>query len=204
MTLPDLPAPSSGEPLSPRYDEAVLSFLSRRRSAAAVSLSEPGPDQAALDLLLRLAVRAPDHGKLTPWRFIILRGDGKSAFAEGLDEIARRRGDIRSAATLVKLKTPPLAVAVVSRLHDGDIPEWEQRLSAAAVCTNLLYAALAMGLGANWITDWYAYDAEATALLGLTEGEKVAGFIFIGTCAEAPPERPRPDPAVLTSEWSSL
>jgi nitroreductase len=100
---------------------------------------------------------------------------------------------------LGKLKTPPLAIAVISSPKPGAIPEWEQLLSAGAVCTNLTYAALAMGYGANWITDWYAYDAEACARLGLSASEKVAGFILIGTPREPPLERERPDPQALTS-----
>ena len=105
-------------------------------------------------------------------------------------------------AKLSKLKAPPMGVAVVSSPKPGEIPEWEQLLSAGAVCTDLLHAATAMGYGANWITDWYAYDDEARALLGLTANEKVAGYVFIGTASEAPAERVRPDPAALTSVWS--
>jgi nitroreductase len=92
-------------------------------------------------------------------------------------------------------------VAVVSRIIPGEIPDWEQLLSAGAVCTNLTYAALAMGYGANWITDWYAYDEAARAALGLTPDERVAGFVFMGTAAEAPQERQRPDVAALTTRF---
>jgi len=90
---------------------------------------------------------------------------------------------------------------VISRTAPGEIPEWEQILSAGAVCTTLLHAATAMGYGANWITDWYAYDGEALALLGLTGDERVAGFLFMGTAAEDPQERVRPDVATLISVW---
>ena len=89
----------------------------------------------------------------------------------------------------------------MSRTAPGDIPAWEQLLSAGAVCTTLLYAASAMGFGANWITDWYAYDPEARAALGLSPDEQVAGFVLIGTSAEAPQERVRPDVAALTTVW---
>ena len=94
-----------------------------------------------------------------------------------------------------------MGVAVVSSVKPGAIPEWEQLHSAGAVCTTLLYAATAMGYGANWITDWYAYDDEAKAILGLTPGENVAGFIFLGTSEEPPLERERPDAAALTTVW---
>jgi nitroreductase len=195
-------APQFGEPLPQPAAPEVLDFLARRRSSSALSLHAPGPDAGQLDELLALAARAPDHGKLAPWRFIVLDGAGKAAFAERLEAVAEGRVDgPKLKAKLAKLKTPPMGVAVVSRYLPGDIPEWEQRLSAAAVCVNLLYAANAMGFGANWITDWYAYDAEATAVLGLGDGEQVAGFVFIGATDEVPLERARPDVAALVSRF---
>jgi len=166
-----------------------------------VALAEPAPSPDELAILLRLAGRVPDHGKLAPWRFIVLDREGKAALAERLDALAQSRGDARAASKLAKLKVPPLGVAVVSRPVAGDIPEWEQLLSAAAVATTLLYAAQAMGYGANWITDWYAYDGEATAILGLEAGERVVGFSFLGTPGEPPLERERADPAALATVW---
>src|SRR5690606_5956720 len=146
---------------------------------------------------------APDHGKLAPWRFIILEGADKATFAARLEAVALARADAVAAAKLAKLKLPPLVVAVISAPREAAIPEWEQVLSAGAVCTNLLYGALAMGFGANWITDWYSYDPEGTAILGLTGRERVAGFVMIGTPGEAPLERERPDLAPLVSRWSA-
>ena len=151
--------------------------------------------------MLQLAARVPDHGKLAPWRFIILEPAAKAVFADRLEALANSRGDSRAAAKLGKLKIPPLCVAVVSRPRAGEIPEWEQLLSAGAVCTTLLYAAQALGYGANWITDWYAYDDEAKAILGLEPAEKVAGYIFLGTPKEPPQERERPDVAALITAW---
>ncbi len=151
--------------------------------------------------LLRLATHVPDHGKLAPWRFIILEGEGKVRFAARLEALAVSRGDQTAAAKLAKLKIPPLAVAVISAPKPAAIPEWEQVLSAGAVCTTLLYAALAMGYGANWITDWYAYDREANAILGLGPEERVAGFLLLGTPREPPLERERPDVQALVSRW---
>lgn len=199
----DLPtAPGFGDVLPLAAAPEVLAFLARRRSASALSLREPGPDAGELDALLTLAARVPDHGKLAPWRFIVLRGAAKTALADRLEAVAEARPDApKLIAKLGKLKAPPLGVAVVSRTVEGDIPAWEQLLSAGAVCTTLLYAATAMGYGANWITDWYAYDPEARAVLGLSPDEQVAGFVFIGTAAEPPQERVRPDVAALTSEW---
>lgn len=199
---PVLPTPPQlGDPLPVEPSPETLRFLALRRSASALTLTSPGPDAEALQVLLRLAVRTPDHGKLSPWRFVVLEGAGKAAFVAGLDGIAQARGDSALSAKLAKLKAPPIAVVVVSSPRAGAIPEWEQQLSAGAVCTNLLYASLAMGFGANWITDWYSYDAEATALLGLRDSERVAGVILIGTARDAPLERERPDPAPLTTYW---
>ena len=197
----DIPAaPLFGDPLPVTAAPEVLAFLARRRSASAMALRAPGPSDAELTDLLTLAARVPDHGKLSPWRFIVLAGAAKSAFAARLETIAAMRTDApKLAAKLGKLKAPPLGVAVISRTVDGDIPAWEQQLSAGAVCATLLYAATAMGFGANWITDWYAYDPDARAALGLAEDEQVAGFVFIGTAEEAPQERVRPDVAALTT-----
>jgi len=196
------PAPGFGDALPVAPAPEVLRFLALRRSAAAVTLAEPPPDAEQLADLLRLATRVPDHGKLAPWRFIVLEGVGKAAFVERLEALSRDRGDPSLAAKLAKLKIPPLAVFVVSTPKPGAIPEWEQLLSSAVVCTNLLYASLAMGLGANWITDWYSYDPEAQAILGLKDGERVAGCVLIGTAREAPLERERPDLEALVTRWN--
>lgn len=197
----DIPAaPAFGDALPVSAAPEVLAFLARRRSASALSLRAPGPSAEELTDLLTLAARVPDHGKLAPWRFIVLQGEDKAAFAARLEALAAGHPDApKLIAKLGKLKTPPMGVAVVSRTVDGDIPDWEQLLSAGAVCTTLLYAATAMGYGANWITDWYAYDTQARAALGLTVDEQIAGFVFIGTAAEAPQERVRPDVAALTT-----
>jgi len=196
------PLPQFGDPLDLTPAPEVLRFLARRRSTSAVTLGLPAPSEADLDTLFRLATRVPDHGKLSPWRFVVLGGDDKARFADRLEALAQSRGDTQAVGKLAKLKIPPLAVAVVSAPKAAAIPAWEQELSAGAVCATLLYAALAMGYGANWITDWYAYDADAQAILGLVEGERVAGFLLLGTPREPPLERERPIPAALVSRWS--
>jgi nitroreductase len=192
-----------GDPVLQPEAPQVLDFLARRRSASALTLGGPGPSSAEIETLIRLASRVPDHGKLSPWRFVVLAGEHKAAFADRLETLARSRGDNRAVAKLGKLRTPPACIAVISRPREADIREWEQVLSAGAVCTTLLYAASAMGFGANWITDWYAYDAEACAVLGLSAAEKVAGFILIGEAGEPPRERERPLPEALVSTWTA-
>jgi nitroreductase len=200
LSLPD-PVPM-GAPMPQTVRPEVLDFLATRRSASALTLAAPGPSAEELSALVRLACRVPDHGKLTPWRLIVLETAPKAEFAARLEALALAREDTKAAAKLAKLKTPPLCVAVVARPQLSEIPEWEQLLSAAAVCTNLLYGATAMGYGANWITDWYAYDPDALKILGLEAGERVAGYILMGSPKEAPLERVRPDPESLVTPWS--
>ena len=198
------PEPEFGAPLpSPARSDAVLDFLALRRSASAATLRVPAPTPEALADLLRLAARVPDHGKLSPWRFVVLEGEAKAAFEQRVEHLAAASPDPEKAkAAMFKLKIPPLAVVVVSRFIPGKIPEWEQRMSAGAVCMTLVNAAQAMGYGANWITDWYAYDERVQALLGLEADERIAGFVYLGTAGEAPLERVRPDVAALTQRWS--
>ena len=196
-------APAFGEALPIEASPATLAFLGRRRSASALTLTAPAPSEAELARLLALAARAPDHGKLSPWRFVILRGEAKAVFVRGLEAIAERRPDApKAVAKLAKIRIPPLTVAVISRVSEGEIPIWEQQLSAGAVCALLIVAAQAMGYGANWITDWYAYDDDALRLLDLGVGERVAGFVHLGTPSEAPLERVRPDLAAITTTYT--
>jgi len=201
---PSVPeAPLFGEPAPIEASPATLAFLAHRRSASAVTLAEPAPGEDDLATLLRLATRVPDHGKLAPWRFVILRGGAKDRYVAALEAVAGARPDgAKLVGKLAKLKSPPLTVAVISRFIEGEIPEWEQRLSAGALCMTLVTAAEAMGYGANWITDWYAYDEAALKVLGLASGEKVAGFVHLGTAAEVPLERVRPDVRAITTEWA--
>ena len=195
------PLPPFGAALPIETSPEVLRFLALRRSTSAATLTEPAPDPGQVADLLRLAARVPDHGKLTPWRFIVLQGADKAVFAARLEAISSGRSDIVQTGKLAKLKTPPLAIAVISTPKVAAIPEWEQVLSAGAVCSTLVQAALAMGFGANWITDWYSYDAQATLALGLNDSERVAGFVLIGTPREPPLERERPSPPELVTHW---
>ena len=199
---PLLQPPAFGDSLPIFASPQTLSFLARRRSASALTLQAPGPDEEEVQALLSLAARVPDHGKVAPWRFIVLVGPSKALFVEKLESLAAVRPDGASLVVkLGKLREPPITIAVISRLVPGKIPEWEQRLSAGAVCAMLIIAGQAMGYGANWITDWYAYDEAALALLGLRPSEKVAGFIHMGTPRDAPLERARPDVTELTTFW---
>lgn len=178
---------------------AALDFLRTRRSRPAKTLGLPVPDRAALQPLLEAALRVPDHGKLEPWRMIVLERDALLRLA-GLVPEAGARLD-RSPDEIAKQQSQfgdaHLAVAVIESPKASDkIPAIEQSYSAGCVCLGLLNAALAAGWGANWLSGWASHDAGfCGAALGLTAPERIAGFIHIGTENATPPERPRPDPA---------
>ncbi len=183
--------------LEPAPMNATLDLLLTRRSVPAALLAAPGPSADELQILLTIASRVPDHGKLTPWRFILLEGEARAEAGRRMAEIAAARQPDISEARLdderQRFSKAPLVVAVVGRAAEHvKIPVIEQVYSAGAVCLNLEIAAHAMGYAACWLTDWVAYDPEARAVLGLTEGETVAGFIHIGTPTLKPTDRPRP------------
>jgi len=182
---------------------AALDFLLTRRSRPTRSLTAPGPSRDQLTRVLTAAARSPDHGKLEPWRFIVLQAPA----LERLAVLAELRADALgmdpalAAKGCGQFRESPLAVAVVSHPHPSEkVPQIEQVLSSAAVCLGLLNAALASGWGACWLTGWPAYDRGfLTEGLGLMAGEALTGFIHIGTQTALPPERPRPDINALTT-----
>ncbi|MGG7646025.1 nitroreductase family protein [Rhodovulum sp. YNF3179] len=184
----------------------VLDFLATRRSRPVKFLAEPAPERAALRPLLERALRVPDHGKLEPWRLLVLEKPALARLAQLAETRGAERGEDpdRLAKLRAQFADPPLCVAVIASPKPSEkIPEVEQTLSAGAVCLTLVNAALAAGWGASWLTGWTAYDRPFLEQgLGLAPGEWVAGFVYIGTERAAPPERPRPDPdAVIT--WVS-
>jgi nitroreductase len=183
-----------------------VTLLRTRRSLKPVELVGPGPSPADLDTLLTIASRVPDHGKLAPWRFIVFEGESQikagAAIAAAFvakypdatpDQIAFERR---------RLARAPLVIAVVSRAAPHvKIPEWEQVLSAGAAAMSLVIAAHALGFGATWITEWYAYDRSVLDALGLAPHEKIAGFVHIGRPAHAPEDRPRPALADIVTRF---
>jgi len=175
----------------PLRDPALVERLRARRSAPAQALAAPGPSTAEMETILEIGLRSPDHGKLFPWRLVVIGPETKAAWVAALTEMAATD---KARAVLGKLARPPATVMVVSiPVESASVPRWEQDLSAGAVCMNLAHAANALGYATSWITDWYAYDDRARALMGVGEGETVAGFVHIGTAAEPLLERPRPE-----------
>ena len=183
-------------------NEQALEFLRNRRSHPPALLTAPGPDAATLTELLTLAARAPDHGKLEPWRFIVLRDAALARLAPLVAEASTAAGNPPEKAQKHgdAFRVPVVVAVAFTPVASDKVPEWEQFLSAGAVCLGLVNAALASGYGASWLTGVAADPAFAHAHLGLTEGERIAGLIHIGARpAAAPPDRPRPDIAAKTT-----
>ena len=196
----------SATPVLNRSAPAALDLLLSRRSGSAKAMTYPGPNPAQVTQLLTAASRAPDHGKLFPWRFILFEGDARLRMGELLVECLKE-AEAQAPAERIEMERQrflraPLVVGVVSRVREAiPIPEWEQILSAGAVCQNLLLASHAMGFVANWITEWPAYNLLVKERLGLKSGERIAGFVYIGTSSVALEERVRPDLARIVSRF---
>ncbi len=190
----------------PAPNPAALDFLLTRRSRPAKTLSAPVPDAGELETILTAAARSPDHGKLEPFRFIVVESGAFPRLAQLAEERGHALG--KSAEDIAKGRNSydqgHLAVAVVEVQKPSEkIPAIEQSFSAGAVCLALLNAALAPGWGANWLSGWASHDRVfCEEGFGLTENERIAGLIFLGTESSAPPERPRPDLKTITS-WVS-
>lgn len=184
---------------------STIALLHSRRSAKPRTLIAPGPDAAQLDAILRAAIRVPDHGKLAPWRFVIVEQDRREALAALIvsayrdDNPAAGRLEIEAMQQFAH-QAPCLVVALSSPVTPSKIPLWEQQLSAGAACMNLLVATHALGFAAGWLTGWPAYSDRVRDAFG-HEGERIAGFIFIGTPGSALEERPRPDRARVITTW---
>lgn len=187
----------------PTPNPAALDFLLTRRSRPAKTLQMPVPSKEDLKPLLEAAARTPDHGKLEPWRFIVI----EHAAMARLSRIARERGEALGLDPeqvdkgCVQFDQGLLAVAVIESPKSSEkIPALEQTYSAGAVCLALLNAALAAGWGANWLSGWPSHDRGfMTQAMGLETHERVAGFIHIATETSAAPERPRPTIAEISS-----
>lgn len=186
----------------------TLDLLATRRSVPANALAEPAPSAEELDRMLTIAARVPDHGKLAPWRFIVIEGEARAELggriAALLKELEPEASPPRLEAQAACFSQSALVVAVVSRAAPHvKIPEWEQQLSAGAVCMNLSIAANALGYGAQWLTGWAAYEPRARELMGLEPHERIAGFIHIGTPTERLSDRPRPELKDVVTRWSA-
>jgi nitroreductase len=184
----------------------ALKLLQTRRSVKPIELNGPGPSPAEIETILTVASRVPDHGKLTPWRFVLFEGDQRLAIGETIASAFRADKPDANADQIEferqRLARAPLVIAVVSRAAPHvKIPEWEQVLSAGAAAMNLVTAAHALGYAANWITEWYAYDRRVLDAIGLSASERIAGFVHIGKPAKPPEDRPRPPLSEIVTRY---
>lgn len=186
---------------------SVLEFLRVRRSVKPDRLLAPGPDSSKIDLILAAATRVPDHKKLAPWRFIVFEGHARDEMGKIFAEACEREekeppSPVRLDLERARFLRAPLVLAVISspKAKPG-APEWEQVLSCGALCLNICIAANALGFGTSWITEWIAYSPRVREALQLKEAERIAGFIYMGTPAEPPAERERPDVQSLLTRW---
>ncbi len=183
-----------------------LSLLKTRRSGKPRDLVAPGPDTAQLREMLEIAIRTPDHGKIGPWRFVIVGQDQREALATLLEQALRSARpeasdqDIEAAHQFAR-QAPCLVVLLSSPDHSRPIPLWEQELSAGAAAMNLLHAAHAVGFAGGWLTGWPSFNDQVRDAFG-TENDRIAGFIFIGTPARELQERPRPTYEDVVSHWN--
>jgi nitroreductase len=187
-----------------------LELLTTRRSVPPRLLTDPAPSEDELQTILTIAARVPDHARLVPWRFLVIDRAAAERIGETIVDVFREDHPDAEPAQIAleraRLMRAPLVIGVVSRITPDHpkAPEWEQILSAGAVCINVLHAATALGYGANWHTEWYAYDRRVLPTLGVAPEERIAGFIHIGTPAEKPAERPRPDLASIVTRLDLL
>ena len=182
-----------------------LSLLATRRSGKARELAAPGPSEEQLSEILRIAARTPDHGKLAPWRFVIIGSDQRGAFASLLRHALSRSDPAASPAHFQKADDfahsgETLVVLLSAPVENHKIPVWEQQMSCGAVAMNLLHAAHAMGFVGSWLTGWYAYDPTVREAFCLAN-ERIAGFFFLGSPTLPLAERPRPELSEITRRW---
>lgn len=186
--------------------EEMLARLEARRSVPLRALAGPGPTPSELARLLTLAARVPDHGRLVPWRFIVIEGEARRALGEQLDALyATRNPELPPAKAdmwTLYLSRAPLTVVLVSRPDPAaKVPEFNQVLSAGAAGMALTVAANAMGFATQWLLKWPGRDPQAAALVGARPGERIAGFLHVGRPRMVAPDRPRPLLDEVVTRW---
>ena len=181
-----IPTPTIADP------EAALEAVTGRRSVG--KLTTPAPTDAELTTMLEAACTAPDHGRLRPWRFVVLRGEVRRELGDAFARAEMTRngeaGDPAAAST--KALRAPVIVTVIARTSPHPkVHEWEQLVAAGCAAQNLCIAATAHGYGSMWRTGWQAEHPEVLATLGLGEDERIVGFVYLGTVAAGfrPPPR---------------
>jgi nitroreductase len=184
---------------------STIDLLLTRRSGSAKNMTGPGPDAGHLTQILSAAIRVPDHGKLAPWRFIVFEGEARERMGNILAEAVLTERDAspeRAETERKRFLRAPTVIGVVSRVREGFvIPPWEQQMSAGAACMTILIAATSLGFVANLLTEWYAYHPLVLERLGLKQGERIAGFIYVGKSSVPLEDRKRPDLEPLVTRF---
>lgn len=182
-----------------------ISLIETRRSGKPRDMVPPGPDGAQLDRILSAAMRVPDHGKIAPWRFVVISSDKRDAFAALLVHCYRAEKPDAGRLELEALEqfakqSPSLVVVLSCPVGESKIPLWEQQLSAGAACMTMLQAAHALGFVGSWLTGWPAYSDAVRDQFGKAS-DRIAGFLFFGSPGRPLDERPRPEFATIVSHW---
>lgn len=182
----------------------AMELLLNRRSLG--KLGEPAPEGEVLDRILRVALRAPDHGALRPWRVLLVRGDARAKLGDVMADALRARKPEATDDELARerakpLRAPLIAVVVASLKPSPKAPEIEQLLSAGCVAYGLEIAAQAEGFGALWRTGEPAYDRRVHERLGLGESDRIVAFVYLGTPTVVPPDGARPEVSAIVSDW---
>jgi len=190
-----------------KLDSKTIDFLTTRRSTVARMMGDPGPNDDELRQIMEAGMRVPDHGRLTPWRFIVIRGDARDTIGDVIATSFKRNNPdaIQEQIEIEqeRLTRAPIVIAVVSRVHrEHKIPVWEQILSSGAACQTMLIAAQSMGYAAQWLTEWYAYDSDVKKAIGAEADDEIAGFVYLGNPVGELTDRARPIYDHIVSEWS--
>lgn len=190
-----------------KLDSKTIDFLTTRRSTVARMMGDPGPNDDELRQIMEAGMRVPDHGRLTPWRFIVIRGDARDTIGDVIATSFKRNNPdaIQEQIEIEqeRLTRAPIVIAVVSRVHrEHKIPVWEQILSSGAACQTMLIAAQSTGYAAQWLTEWYAYDSDVKKAIGAEADDEIAGFVYLGNPVGELTDRARPIYDDIVSEWS--
>jgi len=190
-----------------KLDSKTIDFLTTRRSTVARMMGDPGPNDDELRQIMEAGMRVPDHGRLTPWRFIVIRSDARDTIGDVIvNSFKRNNPDAIQEQIEIeqeRLTRAPIVIAVVSRVHrEHKIPVWEQILSSGAACQTMLIAAQSTGYAAQWLTEWYAYDSDVKKAIGAEADDEIAGFVYLGNPVGELTDRARPIYDHIVSEWS--
>lgn len=194
--------------ISAQKNPDMIDYLRRRRSVSLSLMGDKCPNDEEVRTILDIAMRTPDHGKMFPWYFIVIKGNARQEIGKLLSEAYKTDEDPNASDAKLELESErflraPMAILVVSRIREGKHPLWEQYLSSGAVCAHLSLACHGLGYGVNWLSEWYSFSPTFKTGLGLDERDNIAGVMYIGNIKDTPEERPRPSQEDIVTYWTS-